>query len=665
MRLVQLENIGVFFPGRTLFERINWAVFRSQRVGLVGVNGAGKSTLLKIISGENQPSDGKLLMTRDTTVGYLPQSGIAFRGRELFAEAFSGLPDIPHLQEQLDHCREELSKTPSDQELLELVGVLEHRFHMLEGYRAEAKVASILGGLGFHERDFKRPTDEFSGGWQMRIALSKLLLRDPDILLLDEPTNHLDLPTVVWLENFLRNFEGAVILVSHDRKFLDGMVTEIAELQHGALTIYPGNYSEYEAGREERAELLGREQEKIDAERKHLEKFVERFRYKASKATQAQSRLKRLEKLEDVEQLTGTKKIHFRFPEAAPSGKWVLELKKLSKHYGNLHVFDEVDVVIGRGERIALVGANGAGKSTLCRLISKQEMPTAGDVTHGHNVTVEFFAQEAESKLDLSATVLEEAEKDNRSLSYSQLRGLLGAFLFQGDDVDKKVSVLSGGEKSRLALAKLLLRPANFLILDEPTNHLDMASQDVLLDALKYYGGTLLVVSHDRHFLDRLVERVLEMENGKLRDWPGTLSDYLEKKGLIGGENASLSKSANSQMESALSDSRLKQKDLKRIEAEIRNKFSAQIQTVREICRKSEARIEQLEARQTKIEAQLAEDSFYQDPEKSNATLGEYKAIRQELPELYARWQEADTQLRELEELKNTELEKARMGQIA
>jgi len=665
MRLVQLENLAVFFPGRTLFEGVDWAVFRGQRVGLVGVNGAGKSTILKIIANEFQPSDGKLVLTRDTTVGYLPQSGIAFRGRELFAEAWSGLPDIPQLQEHLDHYRDELAKFPDDKDILEQVGVLEHRFHMLEGYRAEAKVAAILGGLGFQEKDFKRSTEEFSGGWQMRIALSKLLLRDPDILLLDEPTNHLDLPTVLWLEGFLRNFEGAVILVSHDRKFLDGMVTEIAELQNGELTIYPGNYSDYEGGREERIALIAREQEKIDTERKHLEKFVERFRYKASKATQAQSRLKRLEKLEDVDQLSNTKKIHFRFPPAAPSGKWVLELSGLSKHYGDLKVFDGVDAVVQRGERIALVGANGAGKSTLCRLISQQEAPTSGKVTHGHNVTVEFFAQEAETKLNLSATVLEEAETDNRSLTYSELRGLLGAFLFQGDDVNKKVSVLSGGEKSRLALAKLLLRPANFLILDEPTNHLDMASQDVLLDALKHYGGTLLVVSHDRHFLDRLVERVIEMENGKMRDWPGTLSDYLAKKGLVDQPGSEQRGARLDVAASTNADSRTRQKDLKRLEAEIRNRYSAQTKSLREICEKSEARIAQLESRQLKIEQQLAGETFYQDPDKSSKVLAEYKAVRTELPKLYERWQEAELELGKLEVVKNKELENARGVGIA
>ncbi|MBL0060327.1 MAG: ABC-F family ATP-binding cassette domain-containing protein [bacterium] len=663
MRLVQLEDIGVFFPGRTLFENIDWAVFRGQRVGLVGVNGAGKSTLLKIIANEMQSSHGKLVLTRDVTVGYLPQSGITFRGRELFAEAWSGLPDIPHLQEQLDHVRNELAKHPHDEELLEQSGVLEHRFHMLEGYRAEAKVSAILSGLGFHEKDFKRSTEEFSGGWQMRIALSKILLRDPDVLLLDEPTNHLDLQTVVWLEGFLRDFEGAVILVSHDRKFLDGMVTEIAELQNGELTIYPGNYSNYEAGREGRIEQIAREQEKIDVERKHLVKFVERFRYKASKATQAQSRLKRLEKLEDIDQLSNTKKIHFRFPAAVTSGKWVLELKNVSKQYGDLQVFNHVDLLIQRGERIALVGANGAGKSTLCRLISQQETPTDGALIHGHNVTVEFFAQEAESKLNLNVTVLEEAESDNRTLSHSELRGLLGAFLFQGDDVNKKVSVLSGGEKSRLALAKLLLRPANFLILDEPTNHLDMASQDVLLDALKHFGGTLLVVSHDRHFLDRLVERVLEMEGGKLRDWPGTLTEFLDKKGLAAADQQAERRGINKVATSADEiTSRPKQKDLKRTEADIRNKYSSQTKNFRAICEKSEARILLLETRQKQIEQKLTDDSFYQDPAKSSVVLAEYKSLRDELPELYKRWQEAELELDKLEVIKNKELEIARAG---
>lgn len=668
MRLIQLEDIGVLFPGRVLFEHIDWAVFRGQRIGLVGVNGAGKSTLLKLICGEFTASHGNIVLARDATVGYLPQSGISFRGRELFAEAYSGLPDIPHLQEQLDQVRAALALDHENEALLELAGVLEHRFHMLEGYRAEAKVAAVLGGLGFKEKDFKRPTDEFSGGWQMRIALSKLLLRDPDVLLLDEPTNHLDLQTVVWLEGFLRAFEGAVILVSHDREFLDGMVTEIAELAFGELTNYPGNYSKYESGREARAELLTKEQEKIDTERKHLEKFVERFRAKASKATQAQSRMKRLEKLEDVEQLSKTKKIHFRFPAAAASGKWVLELNRVSKNYGDLRVFENLDVTVKRGERIALVGANGAGKSTLCRLISAQEQPSAGMVTPGHNVTIEFFAQEAESKLNLESTVLEEVEADNRSLSQAGLRGLLGAFLFQGDDVYKKVKVLSGGEKSRLALAKLLLRPANFLILDEPTNHLDMASQDVLLDALKHYGGTLLVVSHDRYFLDRLVERVLELDGGHLRDWPGTLSEFLEKKGLQEAQADAVKNEAKLKQlstNSASPEFRPKDKDLKRLEAEIRNRFSAEMKRLKDESNRCETRITKLEKRQLEIEKLLANENFFADPVKSSTVLQEYNQVRAEIPGLYLKWQEAEQELSLLEVSKNTELENARGAGIA
>ncbi len=663
MRLIQFERIGVFFPGRTLFSNINWSVFRGQRVGLVGVNGAGKSTLLRLISGEFPPSEGQISLTREASVGYLPQSGVAFRGRELFAEAFSGLPDIPHLQEQLTQAHEALAQSPHDEALLELVGVLDHRFHMLEGYRAEAKVAAVLGGLGFKESDFVRRTDEFSGGWQMRIALSKLLLHDPDILLLDEPTNHLDLQTVLWLEGFLRDFGGAVVLVSHDRQFLDGMVTEIAELAFGKLTIYPGNYSSYEAGREEREAQLIREQEKIDAERRHLEKFVERFRYKASKATQAQSRLKRLEKLEDVEQLAHSKRIHFRFPEAESSGKWVLELKHAGKDYGDLRVFERVDLVVQRGERIALVGANGAGKSTLCRLISQQEMPSTGSVSLGHNVRVESFAQEAESTLNLDATVLEEAEADNRTLSQSELRGLLGAFLFQGDDVYKKVRVLSGGEKSRLALAKLLLRPANFLILDEPTNHLDMASQDVLLDALKHYGGTLLVVSHDRYFLDRLVNRVLELDGGQMRDWPGTLSEFLERRGIASsGQGLRVTSSAG--LQTAISPEKSEgarfEKDKKRLEAEIRNRYSAELKRLKEECERCEARIGKLEARQVQLEARLSDPQFYAQAEQSGAIIQEYRSIRNEIPLLYNKWQEAEVELSMLEVSKNTELKNVR-----
>ncbi|MBK6766912.1 MAG: ABC-F family ATP-binding cassette domain-containing protein [bacterium] len=397
------------------------------------------------------------------------------------------------------------------------------------------------------------------------------------------------------------------------------------------------------------------------------EKFVERFRYKASKATQAQSRLKRLEKLEDVEQLSRTKQIHFRFPSAAASGKWVLEINQAAKNYGELRVFHGLDLVVKRGERIALVGENGAGKSTLCRLISGQEAPSSGTVVPGHNVTIEFFAQEAESKLNLESNVLEEVEADNRSLSQSELRGLLGAFLFVGDDVFKKVKVLSGGEKSRLALAKLLLRPANFLILDEPTNHLDMASQDVLLDALKHYGGTLLVVSHDRYFLDRLVERVVELEQGQLRDWPGTLSEFLEKKGLMQAQMESeiTGRKLRQLTTSTGPESRPKDKDLKRIEAEIRNRFSSETKRWRDELERCEEKIGRFEARQAAIEKLLEDQTFFSDPAKSGEVLKEYNQIRTELPELYQKWQEAEQELVQLEVVKNNELDIARGAGIA
>lgn len=660
MRLIQLQGVGVFFPGRTLFADIDWAIFRKQRVGLVGVNGAGKSTLLRIIANEYTPSTGKVQITRDTSAAYLPQSGISFKDRTLFNEAWLGMPDIPQLQLSLNECRQRLSECPEDHDLLEQVGVLEHRFHMLEGYRADSKVASVLTGLGFRECDFGRRTEEFSGGWQMRIALAKILLQDPDILLLDEPTNHLDLETVIWLETYLRSFEGAVVLVSHDRAFLDGMVTEIAELQAGKLTVYQGNYTEYEAGRLEREEQISKEQDKIDSERKHLEKFVERFRYKASKATQAQSRLKRLEKLEDIEGLSKSKRISFRFPEATRSGNRVLELKNVCKSYGDLRVFADVSLSVRRGERIALVGNNGTGKSTLCRLIAELESPTSGEIRLGHNVSVEFFAQEAESRLNRDSTVLEEAEADNRTLTQPELRGLLGAFLFQGDDVYKRVGVLSGGEKSRLALAKLLLRPANFIILDEPTNHLDMASQDVLLDALSNYGGTLIVVSHDRHFLDKLVDRVVELEDGAAKDWPGTFSEFMARKGHLTDASSVQQYEGKEQTQHLEITANARAKDIRRAEADIRNRYSAKINAVREICRSSESRIIELESRQKCIEEMLSDKSFYEAPSSSGSVLAEYKSLREELQMQFERWQEAEQELAVLEDYKNQELKNVR-----
>jgi ATP-binding cassette, subfamily F, member 3 len=647
MRLLQLQNLSVHFPGRTLFADVTWPIFRGERYGLVGPNGAGKTTLLKMLIGEFEPSSGEIIRSRGLTFGYLPQTGISHTGRTLFETAWDGIPDLPKMELEIDAVRTELEKNPEDQELLERLGVLQHRWQDLEGYRAEARVAAILHGLNFRESDYTRRVEEFSGGWQMRIALARLLLKDPDLLLLDEPTNHLDLQTLLWLENYLSDYDGTQIIVSHDRSFLDRAVDCIAELDREVLTLFPGNYTDYESSIENRQELLERQQEKLALQRKHLESFVERFRYKASKAKQAQSRVKMLEKLDRVEIKTAGKRVRFKFPSASPSGHTVLELEDVAKRFGDLEVFRGVNLVLRRGERVAIVGVNGAGKSTFCRLVAGSDQASEGSIKLGHNVIVDYFAQEADAHLNQQNTVLDEMENSSREMTQTQLRGLLGAFLFSGDDVYKKVSVLSGGEKSRLALARMLLHPSNLIILDEPTNHLDMASQDVLLDALRAYDGTLLVVSHDRYFLDRLVDRVIEFENGSVHDWPGTLSQYIERKGLIAVDSAPSERVPVVEAQQKQIGTR-KSKEQKRAEAEIRNQFSRMIRELQEKCDKTQAQIDQLENRKTKLEATLSDDKFYNDAERSRETVTEYRRIQAELPGLVDSWEENASKLEEV-----------------
>ncbi|HEY3294364.1 MAG TPA: ABC-F family ATP-binding cassette domain-containing protein [bacterium] len=657
MRLLHLSELTVELPGRTLLDHVNWSIFRGERYGLVGPNGAGKTTILRLIAGQNEPSSGTIQRSRDLTVGYLPQDGVAHKGRSLFEEAWSGLPDLPHLQVEITALREEIAASPDNLELIEELGVLEHRWEDLEGYHAEAKVARVLGGLGFREEDFTRQIEEFSGGWQMRIALAKLLLFDPDLLLLDEPTNHLDLPALVWLEDYLRRFSGSLIIVSHDRSFLDRVVGRIASLERSELIVYLGDYSTFEKARAERQEQLEARAEKVEGEREKLEAFIDRFRYKASKARQVQSRVKMLEKLEDVEVTpANTKRVHFRFPAAPSSGRVVLDIKAVTKNYGNRNVFHDAGVVLSRGEKVALVGVNGAGKSTLCRLIVGVDQPTTGEIKLGHNVTVDYFAQEADFHLDSSLTVLEQLEAESGSAPQSGLRSLLGAFLFSGDDVYKRVSVLSGGEKSRLALAKMLLHPSNFIILDEPTNHLDMASQNVLLDALNAYEGTLLVVSHDRYFLDRLVNRVLEIEGGTLRDWPGNLSEYLSRKGLTDASSAQKDNKSERIPFATGTDAKFKSKEQKRAEAEIRNRLSSAFRAVRDDVNGLQTRIDKHEARKLQIEKLLADEELYRDPDKCRTLMSEYEQIRKELPALLTQWEEAAVRLEELERQKLDEL---------
>src|SRR5262245_32697751 len=532
--MIQLSNLTKAFGERVLFDNVTWQISPRERVGLCGPNGAGKTTLLRMMAGLEEPDSGAILKPSALTVGYLPQDGLTHAGRTVFEEASSAFEELLAIKAEMHTLEDRLGdKTIPDAEhdaMLARYSDLQDRFRLGDGYSIDLKTGTILQGLGFQPADAERPTETFSGGWQMRLALAKLLLRAPRLLLLDEPTNHLDLEARNWLEEYLNAYPHAVILVSHDRFFLDSVVTRIADLTLRTLTDYVGNYSDYLVAHEARIEQLRKAKREQDEDVARVKMFIDRFRYQATKASQVQSRIKMLEKVVPIEVPPERKKIHFDFPACNKSGRTVLEIKHASKAYGDLIVFKNVELHIERGDRIALVGPNGAGKSTLMRMLSGEEPPDTGQRTEGHNVVMQYFAQDEANRLDPAITVHETLAAGSPLHMVPMIRNILGGFLFSGDDVYKKVRVLSGGERTRLAVARMLLRPSNALLLDEPTNHLDLDSKEVLLDALVDYGGTLIFVSHDRYFVERLATKIIEIGGGTATVYPGTYTEFLWHK---------------------------------------------------------------------------------------------------------------------------------------
>jgi ATP-binding cassette subfamily F protein 3 len=532
--MIQLSSAGKRFGHKLLFENADWLITSHDRVGLVGANGTGKSTIMKILAGLDTLDYGALTVAKGTTAGYLPQDGLSLSGRTVFAECmsvFDELRDMERELETLTHSMAELDHTSAEYaSVADRYHRLEHEFQTRDGYSIEAEVGRVLMGLGFGKEDWPRQTDEFSGGWQMRLALAKLLLQQPNLLLLDEPTNHLDLEARNWLEEYLENYPHSFVLISHDRYFLDVTVSKIAEIWNRRLWFYSGNYDKFLAQKTQRNEQVQaayrNQRERIE----QLEVFINRFRYQATKAKQVQSRIKELEKMERIEIPPEEKTIHFSFPQPKPSGRIVAEFENVAKSYGEKEVFRGVSFMIERGDRIALVGVNGAGKSTLIKLLAGSEPLTRGEFRLGHNVQPDYFAQDQYKELNPDARILDDLGEMSPRSTQTELRGLLGCFLFSDDDVFKKIGVLSGGERGRYALLRLLLHPANFLLLDEPTNHLDLRAKDVLLDALMEYTGTVVFVSHDRYFIDKLATRVFEIGEGRVEVYPGNYEDYLWRK---------------------------------------------------------------------------------------------------------------------------------------
>jgi len=537
--MIQLSSAGKRFGHKLLFENADWLITSHDRVGLVGANGTGKTTLMKVLAGLDTLDYGALTIAKGTTAGYLPQDGLSLSGRTVFAECMSVFDELRNMERELEtltHSIAELDHTSTAYaDVAERYHRLEHEFQTRGGYSIEAEVGRVLMGLGFRKEDWERQTDEFSGGWQMRLALAKLLLQKPNLLLLDEPTNHLDLEARNWLEEYLHDYPHSFVLISHDRYFLDVTVNKIAEIWNKRIWFYTGNYDKFLAQKTQRNEQLQAAYRNQRDRIEQLEVFINRFRYQATKAKQVQSRIKELEKIERIEVPPDEKTIHFSFTQPKQSGRIVAEFEGVAKSYAGKDgaekkVFSNVNFMIERGDRIALVGVNGAGKSTLIKLLAGSEPLSGGEFRLGHNVDPDYFAQDQYKELNPDARILDDLGELSPRSTQTELRGLLGCFLFSEDDVFKKLGVLSGGERGRYALLRLLLHPANFLLLDEPTNHLDLRAKDVLLGALMEYTGTVVFVSHDRYFIDNLATRVFEIGDGKVEIFPGNYEDYLWRK---------------------------------------------------------------------------------------------------------------------------------------
>jgi ATP-binding cassette subfamily F protein 3 len=633
--MLQLQNVTKGFAGQILLNGVDWHLRPGERIGLCGENGAGKTTLLRLLAGQYEADAGQVQIARGTLIGYLPQDGLEHGGRTLFAETRSALDHLLAIEAGLAELEARISAThaPAD---LERYAQLQEEFLQRGGYAMEAEVARVLNGLGFSEADHAKPCEHFSGGWQMRIALVKLLLRRPNLLLLDEPTNHLDLPARDWLEDYLANYPHTVVLVFHDRYFLDRVVTKIVEIWHGQLTDYPGDYTRYLAARAERVAALREAKRRQDEEIARIEAFINKFRYNNIKAPLVQSRIKQLEKIVRIDLPPERKRIAFSFPPPPKGGRLAVRLSGVCHGYGAHTVLNGVELAIERGERIALVGANGAGKSPLMRLLAGTDLPLAGCREEGAGLVLAYFAQDQALTLDPQLTALEQITRVAPFDTVPRLRHLLGAFLFHGDDVHKRVAVLSGGERNRLALAILLLRPANLLLLDEPTNHLDLASKEVLLEALQGYPGTLVFVSHDRYFVDALATRVVEVAGGTATASLGNYEDFLRVRGGGAGGYATLRVESTAVVgnqdggdKAARLASHAERKAAQR-EAQRRERWLLEV----------ESRIAELEARLAELVAQMRDPAMAVDHQRLYPLIEQHSAVQAELDRCLARWEE-------------------------
>ncbi|MBZ2185766.1 MAG: ABC-F family ATP-binding cassette domain-containing protein [Bryobacter sp.] len=632
--MIQLTKAAKRFGPKVLFEDVNWLIGPRDRIGLVGANGTGKSTLMKILAGLEQLDGGEIVRMKSMRLGYLPQDGLRMAGRSVFAECISVFEPLRQIERDMEAALASMSELdPAGEayaQAAERFSRLDAEFRAKEGYTIEMQVGTILTGLGFSKDDWNKPCEEFSGGWQMRIALAKLLLEKPEALLLDEPTNHLDLEARNWLEQYLLDYPNAFILISHDRYFLDVTVAKIVEVWNRKVTVFSGNYTHYQRQKEERLEQMRAAQRNQLERVAQIEAFVDRFRAKATKAKQAQSRLKELDKIEVIEIPEEEPIIHFRFPTPKPSGRVVAEFRDVAKSYGSKRVFEHVNLTIERGDRIALVGHNGAGKSTLIKLLTGLEGLSAGEYKLGHNVEFDYFAQDQYKALDPEAEILDDLCAAAPRATATELRGLLGCFLFREDDVFKKIGVLSGGERNRYALCKLLTQPSNFVLLDEPTNHLDMRAKEVLLEALKGYEGTVVFVSHDRYFIDQLATKVFEVAGGTVTAYPGNYEEFLRAK------------ARQQEPEAAAPVAAVKAPAAEDKTAACRRMNPMKQQQLEKRLGELEADIARREATVAELEAQL---SNYRSAEESQRLATAAATERESIDQLMREWEEVSEQL--------------------
>jgi ATP-binding cassette subfamily F protein 3 len=650
--LISLQNISKQFGGKHLFRDLSLHIGDKTRVAIVGPNGAGKSTLMKIISGNIDSDSGQIRRSRFDTSGYLPQDNVYHSGLTLYEETATAFEELNCLLERHDEISNIISNMTSQDgagasgltklvtELAEIQEALDHR----EGYNAETRIKKVLFGLGFQEKDMARMTEEFSGGWQMRIELAKLLLKEPSVLLLDEPTNHLDMESLEWIEQYLLSYGGSIILVSHDSRFLDNLVERVVEISMGKATEYTGNYSSYLEQKEQRLEILNSTYQNQQKMIEKTARFIQRFRYKNTKAKQVQSRVKMLEKMDRLSTGKNERDISFKFAEPPRGGRIVMELEKILKSYGENAVFDNISLQIERGDRIALLGVNGSGKSTLARIIAGSESFQGGDRKPGHNTKISYYAQNMAEELDDAKTVIQTLDDTATLKSPGELRTLLGSFLFTDEDVFKPVSVLSGGEKSRLALAKMLLKPANLLIMDEPTNHLDIRSKVILQESLEAYTGTYVIVSHDRDFLTPLINKVVVLNEGGLDLYHGNVDDYLEKQ-----HREQEAEEAKGKERDISPTSR--ERDRRREEAQLRQERYRKLKPLRKTLLAIESEIEATEREKSEMEEFFSRQETYQDDSLIQSLSAKYGKTKSHLELLYDKWAKTEEKIEEIMEL--------------